>query len=146
MSSKPIPESPSADAGTTIESKTDVGYGKPPIKSRFVKGKSGNPKGRPRGSARQRRNLIELLGEEVSIQEGGRIRKITKYEVINTRLIHAAMKGDLKAIAKVLSMVAPSDMAAATQSEIERKRPVTAEEASKAYREFIAIGRRARGV
>ena len=28
----------------------DAGYGKPPRHSRFKKGQSGNPKGRPRGS------------------------------------------------------------------------------------------------
>ena len=28
----------------------DVGYGRPPAATRFVKGQSGNPAGRPRGS------------------------------------------------------------------------------------------------
>jgi Family of unknown function (DUF5681) len=28
-----------------------VGYGKPPVHSRFRKGQSGNPRGRPRGPA-----------------------------------------------------------------------------------------------
>jgi hypothetical protein len=28
----------------------EVGYGKPPRSRRFSKGRSGNPKGRPRGS------------------------------------------------------------------------------------------------
>lgn len=31
----------------------DVGYGKPPIEGQFRKGKSGNPRGRPRGSGRK---------------------------------------------------------------------------------------------
>ncbi len=32
---------------------SDVGYGKPPLHSRFQKGKSGNAKGRPKGSCKE---------------------------------------------------------------------------------------------
>jgi uncharacterized protein DUF5681 len=35
----------------------EVGYGKPPLHTRFQKGKSGNPKGRPRG----KKNMSTLL-------------------------------------------------------------------------------------
>ena len=38
---------------------SDVGYGKPPLHSRFQKGKSGNAKGRPKGSC----NTLKLLND-----------------------------------------------------------------------------------
>jgi hypothetical protein len=38
----------------------EVGYGKPPAATRFQKGQSGNPKGRPRGS----RNRLPAMNEE----------------------------------------------------------------------------------
>ncbi|WP_297755806.1 DUF5681 domain-containing protein [uncultured Shimia sp.] len=55
----------------------DVGYRKPPNHSRFKKGKSGNPKGRPKGSknkapkslTKMREILIEEAYREVTIQD-----------------------------------------------------------------------------
>jgi len=51
----------------------EVGYGKPPATSRFVKGKSGNPRGRPKGS----RNQMPALNEE-------RLRDIVLAEAYRT--------------------------------------------------------------
>jgi hypothetical protein len=42
------------------DSSYEVGYGKPPTSGQYAKGKSGNPKGRPKGS----KNLSTLVQQE----------------------------------------------------------------------------------
>lgn len=43
-----------------------IGYGKPPVESRFQKGQSGNPAGRPPGT----KKLVTLIGEALSARTG----------------------------------------------------------------------------
>jgi Family of unknown function (DUF5681) len=82
-----------------------VGYGHPPRHSRFAKGCSGNPKGRPKGS----KNLATLVGEaldqRVVVKENGKRRRISKREAIVAQLVNKSAGADLKAIALLLGMV-----------------------------------------
>jgi hypothetical protein len=49
----------------------EVGYGKPPRHTRFAKGQSGNPRGRPRGAKNFNTLLEEALDEPVTVTENG---------------------------------------------------------------------------
>lgn len=80
-----------------------VGYGKPPRRSQFKPGQSGNPNGRPRRSPDAIDKLIsEGLNAPVSYHEGGRRKRAPRYELTWKAMVMAAASGDLDAAAGVL--------------------------------------------
>ena len=83
----------------------EVGYGKPPLHTRFQKGQSGNPKGRPRGSKNLSSLLNEVLNGWVIVVENGRRKRITKREAIITQLVNKSAAADLKATQIVLALL-----------------------------------------
>jgi hypothetical protein len=86
-----------------------VGYRKPPERTRFEKGRSGNPKGRPRGAKNLTTLLGETLSEVVAINENGRRRKITKLAATCKRLVNEALTGNLSAMRLLLELVRLND-------------------------------------
>ena len=83
----------------------DVGYGKPPLHSRFKKGFSGNPRGRPSGSKNISTLVQEALDEPVIVTEEGGRRKITKRQAMVTQLVNRSAKADLRALKILLDML-----------------------------------------
>jgi len=82
-----------------------VGYRRPPRRSQFKPGLSGNPKGRPRGSRNASTLLDEALKERVTVSENGRRRNVSKLEVILTQLVNTAAKGDHRATRLLLEWI-----------------------------------------
>ena len=81
--------------------KQDVGYGHPPIESRWKPGQSGNPLGRPKGSKNLRSAIEEILTGKITVTEGNKIRRVTRLEAVHLKQLSLALKGNLKAIQAV---------------------------------------------
>src|SRR6267378_3262008 len=94
-----------AEAADDDEGDHEVGYGKPPRHSQFVKGQSGNPRGRPPGAKNLKTLLNKALNELVIVTENGGRRKISKREAIVTQLVNRSAKADYKAIQILLGML-----------------------------------------
>ncbi|MDU8945991.1 DUF5681 domain-containing protein [Ovoidimarina sediminis] len=76
---------------------TRTGRGRPPPASQFRKGKSGNPKGRPKGRQNMKTIVEKVAHETHWISEGGRQTELKTYELIFRRLQARAVSGDLEA-------------------------------------------------
>jgi hypothetical protein len=84
----------------------EVGFGKPPKETRFKKGQSGNPKGRPKGAKNLATIVAEVCREKVRVKgENGASYYITKIEAIMKQLTNQAARGDMKATRMFFAML-----------------------------------------
>jgi hypothetical protein len=90
-----------------------VGYCNPPQHTRFKKGESGNPKGRPKGTLNLATVLARTLREKVIINENGQRKVITKLEAAVKQLVNKAASGDLRALRHLADLVASAEERAA---------------------------------
>ena len=86
----------------------DVGYGRPPLHSRFQPGQSGNPAGRQKGQPTPNEIFMKEAARLVKIKRGDTVESITKHEAIIRRLYQSAMEGDIAAARLLLSWLAQS--------------------------------------
>jgi hypothetical protein len=75
----------------------EVGYGKPPVATRFKKGNAANRRGRPRSSKNLATLLEHALDEPVAIAEKGERRKLTKRDLVIKQLVNKSAEADLRA-------------------------------------------------
>jgi hypothetical protein len=85
----------------------EVGYGKPPVHTRFRKGQSGNPSGRPKRKATERAKEIALQEAYrlVPVREGDKIVKMPAVQAVHRSQIALAAKGNGPAQRAVLRVV-----------------------------------------
>lgn len=74
------------------------GYGRPPMETRFAKGRSGNPRGRPKGSKSFSTILTSALNEKITINQNGRSQRVSKFEVIARQLVNKSAGADWAAV------------------------------------------------
>jgi len=89
-----------------------VGPGRPPRHSRFRKGQSGNPRGRPKGRLNLSTMIDRALRKTVTVTERGRARRLTRLEAIITALVHHGLNGDYKSTELLLRMAATAEVEA----------------------------------
>src|SRR5216683_6318984 len=85
-------------------SEYEVGYRRPPQHTRFQRGSSGNPKGRPRASKNLSAVFETALNERVSVNDNGKRKKITMFEAIAKQAVRKAAGGDQRALRLVIDM------------------------------------------
>jgi hypothetical protein len=82
-----------------------VGYRKPPKEHQFKKGVCANPKGRgKRPSAAYECVIEDVMSAPVTFQEGGRVKRATRAEVLVRKHVSDALKGDADSAVRLLEL------------------------------------------
>jgi uncharacterized protein DUF5681 len=88
------------------------GRGNPPKHSRFKKGVSGNPAGRPRRKRKAQlvRHIIsKVLNTSTTYREGGRTKRASRLELVLKRLVIGALEGDVKSADQLFKLRAVAE-------------------------------------
>jgi len=83
----------------------EVGYSKPPKHTRFQPGRSGNPRGRPKGTNNLKTDLIEELDERILVREGEKTQRVSKQRAVLKTVVARSLKGDTRAMNSLLSLM-----------------------------------------
>lgn len=106
------------------EDNSPIGYKRPPRDTRFKKGQSGNPRGRPKG----RKTVIPyetVLGQTVTVREDGQERRITAAEAFLLQLTKQGLEGDGAAARASLAVIEEARRRRITSEEPERIKFIT---------------------
>ena len=82
-----------------------VGYRRPPMKTRFKPGQSGNPGGRRKNPRNVATALIAELQTKVTVRENGQDQKLPKSAAMAKALVARALKGDAKAFGHIMALL-----------------------------------------
>ena len=95
----PTDTSPSAQSGkATPTGDYEVGYGRPPVRTQFQSGRSGNPKGRRKGSNNLKTDVVKVLRTPIKLTDNGKPQKVSTQYGSLMRLRERALKGDPRSL------------------------------------------------
>lgn len=80
-----------------VATEKPVGYGNPPVHSRWIKGQSGNPAGKKKGTKNLKTIIYETSQKEVTLTIQGQATRMPLIEVVANKLWEKAAQGDIKA-------------------------------------------------
>lgn len=79
-----------------------VGYKRPPTKTQFKPGKSGNPRGRPRRKVNMSESLHKALDDKIVVTGPG--KTVTGMEAFVQTLVDRVLQADAKAIPALMRL------------------------------------------
>jgi hypothetical protein len=101
----------------------DVGYGKPPRHTRWKKGQSGNPKGRPPRDRSVSALVGALLSKRVVVRDGKTTRRMSRLDELLHRTLERALAGDPRLVRMLLDEARKEEARAEARAEQDAPAP-----------------------
>jgi len=76
---------------------------------RFAKGRSGNPKGRPRRAPSVDEAMLEAVNQKAAVRQDGRQVRLTKAQLSAQQIANSGARGDLRAAKLALELAQKSE-------------------------------------
>ena len=77
---------------------------RPDILTRFKKGQSGNPNGRPKGRKNEGILIRELLFKPIRVKDGAGVRSVPKIVAAIEVCLNKALSGDMRALERMIKI------------------------------------------
>ena len=127
---------------------TKRGYKNPPVEHQFKKGKSGNPKGRPKKKTKQHSDpgldliasLYRELRKSVFVQENGKHREITKLDAFSAQLVAQSVNGKPSQQKMLLSLLTLDRHEETEQQTLEQLQSYDQDLLNELYEQLNAMG------